>query len=321
MDDNKEKILNLKIGNSLCNNNCIFCADGEKKKQSLIPKKELFSTLKKWREKTDCLVFCGSDPTLNPYLCDTIKEAKKLKYSEIRLITNGRLLSYFNFAKKIVESGLTEICISFHGSCPAIQDAQTRIPGSFSQTFNACQNLSVLKSSHKFKWYINYTFNKLNAADFYDFFKMILSFDGLNGFNIAAVMPQGLALKYFDIVVPNYSELGKIFKRSINRLNKTPALKKRMSDVGFRVTGLPFCVMKNCEYYVNDYRDQYILKNPRNKKIKTLYGALDRQRLIGAYCKSCYYYNTCPGVWKEYTKRRGWKEFKPIKNEEFRKNN
>lgn len=314
MENDKKKLLNLRLGDYLCNNNCIFCADGEKKNLPLPKLKEIFETLKKWRQKTDSLVFCGSDPTLNPYFLDTIKKAKELNYSEIRLITNGRLLSYFDFAKKIVESGVTEICISFHGSCPKIQDAQTRVPGSFKQTLKACRNLSILKPAYKFKWSINYTFNKLNAPDLYNFFKLIISFDGLDTLNISAVTPSGRALEYFDIVMPNYADLGKIFQKTIKKLQKNSVFKKRLeSGFDFRITGIPFCVMKGYENYIGDYKDLYLLKNPLDKKINTFYKELKHEQVMGPHCKNCCYYKTCSGIWKKYIKRRGWKEFKPVK--------
>lgn len=312
MKNEKKRSLDLQLGKYFCNNNCVFCVEKKRENQSFLSVKEIFKTLEKWRKKTDGVFFVGPDPTLFPHLCDVIKKAKELKYPKICLITNGRLLSYFNFAKNIVESGVTEIYVSFHGSCPSIQDAQTRMPGSFKQTFKACQNLSILKSIYKFKWNINFTFNKINADDFYKFFKMVIFFKRLDGLNIAMVMPKGQALRHFNAVVPKYAELAKIFQKTIEQFRENPFIKKRLrSKFELGITGLPFCVMKGYENYIGKYEDEY-LNSPRSKKIRIFYRELKHDQMKGPDCKNCYYYKTCPGVWKEYIKRRGWKEFQPI---------
>jgi MoaA/NifB/PqqE/SkfB family radical SAM enzyme len=313
MKGKRKKSLNLASGNSRCNNNCIFCIDGEKRKLPLPPAKKIFNILKQWRRRTNSVLLCGPEPTVSPYFINIVKKAKELNYTEIRLVTNGRRLSYFDFAKKIIESGITELCISFHGSCPKIQDVQTRIPGSFQQTFKGCQNISLLKSTHKFKWYINCTFNRLNASDFYNFFKMVLSFNGLNGLNVLIVLPEGRAQKHFEIVIPTYNELAKTLKKTIKRFEKTNLFKKKLSQ-GFElnIIGFPFCLMKGIEKYAGDYNELYLLKDPQSKIMKDFHKELDHDSIKRLQCKTCFYDQICFGIWKEYIEKRGWKEFKPV---------
>ena len=310
----RKKSVNLGIGEYDCNNHCIFCVDGERRKLSFPPAKKIFDLLKKWRKKTDSILFCGPEPTINPDLCNFIKKSKDLGYTEIRLNTNGRLLSYFNFAKNLMESGVDEICVSFHGSNKRIQEAQTRAPGSFEQTLRGCKNLSLLKSHHKFKWYINFTFNKINASDLYKFLKLTLPLKGLNGINISAIMPKGRALEYFDIVVPTYSGLAKTFKLAINRLEKSISSKQNLEkEFNIRIIGIPFCLMKGYEKYIGPYNELYLsFKDARNKKSKDFSEELDQEQIKSPQCQNCSYYEVCTGVWEEYAKRRGWKEFKPI---------
>lgn len=309
----RKKSINLGIGNYLCNNNCIFCVDGEKDNLPLPPAMKIFKLLREWRKKTDSILFCGPEPTLNPHLCDFIKKAVYLDYAEIRLITNGRLLSYFNFAEKVVKNGVTELCVSFHGSNKRIQEAQTRTPESFNQTLKGCQNLSILKSFYPFKWYINFTFNKLNISNLYKFFKMAISFNGLNGLNISAIMPKGRALHYFDIVVPTYSDLAKRFQSVISRFEKTIALKKKLEkEFNVKITGIPFCLMKGYETYIGPYNELFLLKDARDKGTKDFGEELEQERIKGAQCKRCRHYRVCSGVWEEYVKRKGWGEFKPV---------
>lgn len=314
MKASRKKSINLGIGNYLCNNNCIFCIDGEKDNLPLPPPEKIFNLLRQWRKKTDSVLFCGPEPTLNPDLCDFIKKAKDLGYSEIRLLTNGRRLYYFDFAKKLVESGVTELCVSFHGSYSHIQDAQTRTPGSFEQTYKGCQNLSILKSRYDFRWFIHLTYNKLNISDLYDFFKMSFAFKGLNGVNISAIMPKGRALPYFDVVVPPYSELAENFKSVIKKFEKLIHQKsKSEKEFHIKITGLPPCLMKGYENYIGSYNELYLLKDPREKGTKSFSEELEQERIKCPGCRNCHYYKTCSGVWEEYIKRRGWDEFKPVK--------
>ncbi|MDD5067507.1 MAG: radical SAM protein [bacterium] len=316
----RKKSINLGIGNYLCNNNCIFCVDGEKEKLPLPPADRIFRLLKQWKKRTDSILFCGPEPTLNPSLSDFIRKARELGYTEIRLLTNGRMLSYYNFAKKIVSSGVTELCVSFHGSRSSIQDAQTRTPGSFQQTYQACRNLSVLRSSHSFKWFIHYTYNKFNISDLHDFLKMCLVLKGLNGVNVSAIMPKGRALHYFDVVVPRYTELAERFI-SVMKKNRDAVQRKREMENEFniKITGLPFCIMKGYEDYIGPYNELFLLKDPRDKGMKSFARELEQEQIKGPNCKKCSYNSRCAGVWDEYVKRRGWDEFHPVKKQTVQK--
>jgi len=310
----RKKSVNLGIGEYDCNNHCIFCADGEKRKLPFPPSQKIFKMLEKWRKKTDSVLFCGPEPTINPELINFVKKAKNLGYTEIRLNSNGRLLSYFSFAKKLIESGVNEICISFHGSNKRVHEAQTRAPGSFNQTLKSCQNLSILKANHKFRWYINFTYNKMNAADIYKFLKLMLPFKGIHAINISAIMPKGRALKYFDIVVPTYSELAKRFKMAVDRLEQSAIFKKNpKKELNIKFIGIPYCLMLGYENYIGLYNELYLsFKDSRNKKSMDFSEELDQEQIKGPQCRNCRYDNTCLGVWEEYIKRKGWKEFKPV---------
>jgi hypothetical protein len=72
--------------------------------------------------------------------------------------------------------------------------------------------------------------------------------------------------------------------------------------------------MTGYENYIGEYKDLYLLKDPLDRKINTFYKELKREQIMGPYCKNCCYYKVCPGVWKKYIKRRGWKEFRPVKD-------
>lgn len=138
--------------NNTCNNNCVFCLETDDVKTLPVPSlDEVGLILGKAREKTDSVLFTGSEPTMNKSLAAMIRLAKELAYREIRLVTNGRLLCYFDYARELLEAGLTGVIVSLHGSKKSIHDALSRTLGSFSEVIQACRNLSILKSRYRFR--------------------------------------------------------------------------------------------------------------------------------------------------------------------------
>ena len=288
-ENNKSIHVNI---NKRCNSNCIFCMECNSKNLYLPSSKKMYQLFRKGRKKTDSILFTGPEPTVNKSLLQYVKIAQGLGYKEIRLITNGRLLSYFSYAQKLLESGTTNISISLHGSNEKINDSLTRTPGGFRQTLKACQNLITLKPLFPLKIFINCTLTKINANDLFDFLKMVISFNNFDGIIINAMIPQGRGYTYFDSLIKNYSDLSYHFKSAINKL-KNIYTDQQIARYNINISGLPLCLLRGYEKFFNEY--ERILMNLGRKKVDV---RLKRRtlRLKCPSCKPCAYYLVCEGI-------------------------
>jgi uncharacterized radical SAM superfamily Fe-S cluster-containing enzyme len=64
------------------------------------------------RGKTHLSLF-GGENSIHPDIAYLIKIAKKLGFKEIVMGTNGRMFAYKEFAKKVIDAGLTELFFLF----------------------------------------------------------------------------------------------------------------------------------------------------------------------------------------------------------------
>lgn len=313
----------------------MFCIDRvdrkntRKKKESFFhdePKSHLhiIKAINQAARKTKNIIFTGPEPTLNDSLIEYIKSARAAGYTNIRLITNARRLSYMAYAKALVESGLTEIIVSLHGSNKKVHDALTCAQGSFEQTAKACGNLNKLKESDHFEWRINLTLNAINAADLPDFFRLALRFKSAASIGVNTVIPAGKGLVFLNRLSPNYTYLAESFKNAYTALrsqfsfDKDFTLQKKSfplaflptrspKRIGLGIVGLPVCLFKGAENLVGSFEAALVNKNKTVKIEKR-----DPDRIKGKSCVKCSYMSTCEGVWKPYITRYGWKEFKPV---------
>jgi len=290
-----------------CNNNCIFCIDNRQrgKLSPAVLTRDAVEALKKTSKKTDRILFTGGEPTLNNDLIELIGLAKKLSYKEIGLITNGRLLSNREFCQKLLDAGLNEISVSFHGSKSKIQEKMTGSKNGFKETLSGIKNLNYFKKLYDFNFYINFTVTKTNLEDVGAFIKLVSGFkvDGLV-FNI--VIPKGRALVNFDEVVPSYFLVSREFRKKA----------KLLRGVKFSVSilGLPLCLMLGLEEFFSN-PEKIITKNPsfNNKKNNAVKSVSPWGRKIkSAQCGDCFFKKICAGVWASYVKKRGWEKFRPI---------
>src|SRR3989338_2326912 len=125
-----------------CNNRCTFCINYDKRKihypSYLDVKKEILSAKKRGRTYLEII---GGEPTVRPDIISLIKYAKELNFDTIMIATNGRMLSYEDFARTILKAGLNSIIFSIHGHTAKLHDLLTQAPGSFEQLNKGVKNV------------------------------------------------------------------------------------------------------------------------------------------------------------------------------------
>jgi len=264
--------------------------------------------LKRARSRTDSVLFTGPEPTLNKILPLAIRYAKEQGYTTVRLVSNGRLLSYLRYAQELLAAGLTELSLSFHGSRPEVHDALTRTPQSFTQTLQACRNLDRLKKRSPFIWDLNFTLTALNSHDLYDFFRLASGFRTVDSITVNSLIPFGRGLRYLRILVPDQTKIVKDLTSAIDRFEGRHgiSLKERYN---LRILGLPFCLLRGYEDFLNIYENILMVKGGHKIRL----GARERsKRTKRPACRACRYDPLCEGVWSQYVRRKGWSEFIPV---------
>ena len=290
-----------------CNNRCQFCNDANKRE---LPNKTTGQIKKEMIEAknrgTTYLEMIGGETTIRPDALELISFAKKLAFEKISMSTNGRMYSYLEFTKKIIVAGLTEIIFSIHGHQAKIHDALTQSPGSFKQLLKGLNNFKKLGFQ---KISSNTTIVKQNYKHLPQIGRFIYQ-QGIRNSEFIFVDPNyGGAYDNFDKLVPRISQIAPYVKKclEIGKKNKIPH---------WAIRYVPLC-------YFQDYLDQ-ISELREVKTFHTEHLAPDFEnfdvensraivgRVKAKKCQVCRLNNICEGIWREYVKRFGDKELKPI---------
>jgi len=289
----------------VCNNNCMFCSVGHKLAERKIKKWE---TVKKHidygkKVKAETISFSGGEPTIINYLEEAVKYAKKLGFRTIEIQSNGRMFSYPEFAKKIVEAGANRFLISIHADNPELGDAMNRVRGSFEQTVKGIRNLKKLGVENlRFSVVIN----KLNYKRLNEIMEFLLNFEPI-GIHVNYTIIDGHAYTYREsIMPPKMSDVAPYVHEAINRIKN--------AGKEIWIYSFPYCLMKGYEFAIAEKGnfDSRLIGPDFNVSLQE---NRHKHRIKSESCKKCRYYNVCLGPWKRYARIFGFEEFKPIEGE------
>ena len=299
----EKRRLDLKVGFS-CNNNCIFCAQAHKRHLGDRSIEQLKIDMESGiQDGCKEIVFTGGEPLIRKDIIELISFAKKLGYELIQIQTNGRMLSYKNFVKNLIDAGVTEFSPAIHGHTAEIHEAGTRSKGSFNQTVQGIKNLRELNQ------YIitNSVITKINYRYLPEIVQFLINL-GVDQFQLAFVHPVGNAWENFDSVVPRKIEVKPYIKKSIeiaqiHGFGKGKAM----------VEAFPYCFMEGFEQFCSEnyippaeIRESDLIIKEFEKWRK------DKGKIKFPQCQKCKFDLVCEGPWKEYSQKFGSEEFKPI---------
>lgn len=115
-----------------CNCDCTFCASNPSILSNRMSTEKAVAimrdALKNGAAEID---FGGGEPTIRKDLPALVSAARAMGYKSIGVKTNGMLFSYPDYAKKIMDAGVTRFAVSVWGASPEAHDAFSKIPGSF----------------------------------------------------------------------------------------------------------------------------------------------------------------------------------------------
>lgn len=151
-----------------CNNNCIFCPREEY--LSIIScksKKNIYSQIKKTRQKSDKITLSGGEVTLMDKIIEMVSFCRQQNFKVIGIITNGRKLKDKKFAEKIIKAGVNDFAVSLYSCKPSIHDKVTRIKGSCLESKKGLKNLISLQEEYAIFLRVNLVFNRENRSDIF----------------------------------------------------------------------------------------------------------------------------------------------------------
>lgn len=265
--------------------------------------KEIYSAKQKG---TDYLEIIGGEPTIRPDFLQLVRTAKKLKFKYIVIATNGRMFSDIRFAKNAIRAGLTNIIFSIHGHNAKLHESLTQSPGSFSQLIEGVKNLrksgfkningntTIVKQNMKYLKDIGYLYLQLGIKDV-----------------------------EFIFVDPTYGGAYNNFEKYVPRISVASKYMREMLDLGkkhnmfWKVRYVPLCYFKGYEDLISEIHEKNLFHTQHwapdfiNEDVSSARALLSREKT--SRCNACKMYDLCEGIWKEYIKRYGDSELKPIK--------
>ncbi len=180
---------------TLCNNNCIFCLAGDKLGGSHRPVEELAREMEDGiREGCTRLILSGGEASIHPDFLTLVAMGREKGYRKIQAISNGRMYSYHDFARRAREAGLDEVTFSVHG-VGETHDRITRVRGAYDQVERGIRNTLSLGYIVS----VDIVVNRQNYRGFPLIVSRMLSL-GVREFDILWPVPFGHAYKNLDMV-------------------------------------------------------------------------------------------------------------------------
>lgn len=229
----KKVILNLTY---VCNNHCTFCAVGTRTQLHGHPLRQREHLERHRAQGVTMLDIDGGEPTLHPELITLVRYARHIGYRKVNVTTNGRLLVYEDFAKRLVKSGLTTLLFSVHGPDAQSHAQQVGVAEAFDQTCVGIKHALAHKPKNV-DLGLNITLTRSNTEKLPGVAQLAWDL-GLKWMNIQFLTPFGRATRGHS---PDTERAAAVTREVID------TWKDRMK---FQVINLPFCFMRGYEQYL-----------------------------------------------------------------------
>jgi MoaA/NifB/PqqE/SkfB family radical SAM enzyme len=291
-----------------CNNSCSFCINSYKRDLKSKSTAKIMQEMAVARKQGNTyLELIGGEPTIRPDILDIISFGRKLRYRNIVMATNGRLFSYNDFARRIVEAGLTDLIFSIHGDTAKLHDSLTRARGSFDQLMKGIENI---RSAGLSSIGTNTTIVKQNYRRLEKIGILIRNL-GIDNAEFIFVDPEkGEISDNFHTYVPKISKAAPYIHNAL-------ALAKEKT-ANWNVRYVPLCYFTEQIHQVSELKEleffdtQHLAPDFINLDVVASRKNISRKKT--KKCTDCVLFRLCEGIWKKYLKYYGDKELRPIHN-------
>lgn len=288
----------LKLGYE-CNNNCLLCHSVLKKKYPSLATEQILEKIRKVKNKgLNFVLFSGGEATIRK---DIFEISRFVKENDMQfgLVTNGRLFSYGNYLKKLVESNLRYAYISFYSSKKRIQNEITGT-NSFDQTTEGIKNAAMYG---EIELIINIPLNKMNINDLKEIIDLLQN-KGAKNIKFSFLEVKGNAIKNFDKIGLKVGEAAENVKEAVNY--------GQNKGLNILVGGFPLCLIEGYEKETDDFESQNIIYMSESFE-NDIFPIDHRDKTKTERCKDCEKDKVCHGLDKNYIKIFSDNELKPFK--------
>ena len=290
-----------------CNSHCHFCIDLNKRD---LPDKSTRQIVEEMvaakRAGVEYLELIGGETTVRGDFLPIIRAAKKLGFKDIVVVTNGRMLAYPEFAKQTVAAGVTDLVFSIHGHDAKLHDDLTYAPGSFNDLIKGIENVRKEGLERIFG---NCTVIKQNMKYLPEIARLFLTLK-IHHVEFIFVDPTyGGAYTNFDGLVPRISEAAPYMRAALD-------VGRAGGTRDFVARYVPLCHFPDHLDQISEIREVKTFRTrhwaPDFKNDDVGAGRVAAGRAKPALCAGCALFDRCEGMWKEYLRRNGDGELKPL---------
>lgn len=295
-------VFHLSLGN-VCNMSCRYCCLDHSHQYYATPE-SVADTIRKasrWEFKKCALV--GGEPTIRRDLLQTMQLLTTSGINEITLTTNGLMLSYPKVLSSLVDAGLRTVHLSIDDFDPDTTKWLSRNPLSGELLFKALDNLIRTREIEVFLYGVVTKANVEHILDYVTSVSRLPVISTIPTVIFSGMKPAGNAMENVDEILIPLSKSADAIMAAIDRGREIGV------NVGFK--NIPNCLM--CGYESCNL-DAYLIESAFNLETgQYVTSALNERLNLGKLCTACRWKESCTGVFKEYTDRMGWAEFKSIK--------
>lgn len=324
----REQRIHILTG-AVCNNNCVFCME-EDRDARYVTNSATNDDVVQWilDQNRGCeeVCFTSGEPTTNPRLPQWVNWAKQHGVRRISVMTNGRALSYEQYAKKLVAAGMNRFYVSIHGHTEKLHEGLTRTPKSFDQTVAGLDMITRLKR-YGVELHTSTVITKRNLPHMAEIYRFLRA-HGVDQVVFNVMQANGRANTYFEQIFPTYTEIATTAKQFLDE----QGVHER--QVMAFLVDIPLCTTTALPDFNRGFVEAYAHYEPPNAVHDVLPlddidarrggpdGQLvqirradldDSERKKRPECSDCRHFASCEGVWSNYLRRYGWDEFVPVR--------
>lgn len=279
-----------------CNSNCVFCPfrlmEGS---MTRVEAQEIIRSAK--NDGFIALEFSGGEPTIRDDILNLVVFAKQLGIDDISITTNGRMMSYRNFAQELVRRGLKSVTFSVHSDSPEVHNSLTMSNGSYEQALAGIKNIKSLDPEIKV-----ITNTVITRANYLSLDRMVSSFQNMDVHSMEFSYPIVCHDTALLEKIPRLVELDTIIAKTLS-LGKPGAI---------RFSNIPFChvadPMHNIVGMMESLESKKMFAYPGSDGIQATPPEGFPKMVKGSQCSACSSKKYCPGIFKEYAEAFGFDE-------------
>lgn len=268
-----------------CNNKCIFCLDAAARMGEMLPFRGIMEDLQRGRDAgITRAVLSGGEPTIHPRFIEIIEETRKMGYTHIQVVSNGRYYSDPAFLDKCIQAGLKETTISVHGHTAELHDVLVDAPGAFKETLaglvNALKRPELIVS-------VDVVLNKMNMAVIDDMMWFFVRL-GVREFDLLHVIPFSSAWDHWQKL--NYDPM-----ETQERFHKALKIARNMG-VTIWTNRLRAKYLEGFENLIQNPQKLHDEVRGRNKMFTEYLTSGKMMHCRGKRCEFCFMEGWCDGL-------------------------